>query len=129
MSVADIIEEKCRKHPGSTYSRDGTSITVHPTDAHGFPVSYSLNDGRHTVSYLGWHEEFESQTEALNCFACGLSGECRLQVWKKGTFPYKWVVEIKDGEGNWKESSRVMLLLFPYWKRTAITSLQNDLIK
>ncbi|HJR57488.1 MAG TPA: hypothetical protein VJ798_13010 [Rhizomicrobium sp.] len=129
MPVADIIEEKFKSHPEARYSRDGSSITVQSKEAHGFPVSYSFNDGRHAVSYLGWHEEFEDQDEALDCFAFGLSKKCRLQVWKKGHFPYKWVVEVKDSEGNWKEDSRTGLLLFPYWKGTTITSLQNDLMK
>ena len=127
MPVADAIEHKCKKH-GAQYTRNGTTITVQPKDGRGFPVTYSFTNGRHCVSYLGWHERFEGETEALNCFAFGLSGGCKLQVWRKGSFPYKWIVYSKDIAGNWKEDSRVGLFLFPYWKKTTITLLQNDLI-
>ncbi len=128
MTIADIIEERCKKYSGARCVRKGASITVQPDGPETFPVHYSPNGGGHAVSYLGWHEEFENPEDALDCFAFGLSKECRLQVWMKGGFQYRWAVEAQDSNGIWKEDSRTGLLFFPYWKSTTIKLLQNDLI-
>jgi hypothetical protein len=128
MNAADKLEEKCKKYPDLKYKKDDSSITVFPADKNGFEVSYNLNGNTHSVSFLGWHEEFSNEDEALNCFAFGLSNECRLKVSIKGEFQYKWTVEAKDKNGNWSEDSTTGLLLFPFWKKTSTVILQNNFI-
>jgi hypothetical protein len=128
MSAADVIEQKCQKYPGLRYERKGAAITVFPRDETGFPVSYARGGDNHVVSFLGWHEEFSAEEEALNCFAFGLSKECRLQVRYKGDRAYKWIVELKTAEGVWEPKSEVGLLFFPYWRKSRIVYLENGLI-
>ena len=80
------------------------------------------------VFYEGWHEDFEDEDEALNCFAFGLSNECRLKQFSKNGEAYKWTLEYKDGE-DWIADSTVSLFNISFWKSTTIEYLQNDLIK
>lgn len=126
MSATNILEEKCKK-ASITYERKGNSIIALPKAPQGFPVRYDYSS-RHVVSYLGWHEEFDNQDEALNCFAFGLSNVCRLKVLKKGSFSYKWTVEAQDEHGNWYEDSTTGLFIFPFWMKTTTLILQNHLI-
>jgi hypothetical protein len=128
MSAVSIIEEKCKKHPDIRYEKKNGSITVLPETSQGFPVSYDYDGGRHTISYLSWHEEFDNQDEALNCFVFGLSSECRLQVFSKNNFQYRWIVEAKDKDGHWKAVSSTGLLFFPFWRKTTTVMLQNNFI-
>jgi hypothetical protein len=52
---------------------------VHPRDRSGFTVGLRITPSGFTVYFEGWHEEFTSEDEALNCFAFGLSPKCRLR--------------------------------------------------
>ena len=99
-----------------------------PTSNNGFTVGLAVNQNSYTVSFDGWHEDFESREEALDCFAFGLSSECRLKEYRRGNFAYKWTVESKEN-GGWVEEGTTGLLLFPFWMRKEVRYLQNDLIK
>ena len=80
-----------------------------------------------TVNFEGWHEEFTSEDEALNCFAFGLSPNCRLAVVLRGNTEKKWVVEsLKDGK--WTPDSETGLLLQPFWRSARIEYRQNNLL-
>jgi hypothetical protein len=80
-----------------------------------------------TVNFEGWHEAFTSEDEALNCFAFGLSPNCRLAVVLRGNTETKWVVEsFKDGK--WTPDSETGLLLQPFWRSASIEYRQNNLL-
>lgn len=89
MSVIARIEKKLRRHPDLLYRVEGNAITVLPPTPDGFAVSFEERNGMYTVYFDGWHEHFASDTEALNCFAFGLSGECRLRVARRGGVDYR----------------------------------------
>jgi hypothetical protein len=76
-----------------------------PSAADGFTVTLHVGgEGGYTVFFDGWHEDFDNQEEALNCFAFGLSDECRLKECRRGSFAYKWTVESNE-HGQWTEDS------------------------
>ena len=129
MSASDLVEERCRTLPDCQVTRKGEWVSVTPTHVNSFEVGYQFFNNLHTVNFLGWHEDFSSRDEALNCFAFGLSAQCRLRVWLKGKFQYRWALEGRDEAGKWYEDSRTGLVFFPYWKRTSVVVLQNDLLK
>ena len=45
------------------------------------------------VGFDGWHEHFDAEEDALNCFAFGLSKACRLKVAKRGNMECSWTVQ------------------------------------
>lgn len=128
MSVIDKIKAKLENYPQVRYEADSNNIHVFPTTNEGFTVWLNIDDrGVYTVNFDGWHEHFDNEEEALNCFAFGLSNKCRLKVQLRGNFPHKWTVEYKQGEG-WVEDSTHALLVSPFWKPERIVYLTNDLI-
>ena len=127
MNAIEVIQEKLRKYPHVRSDIRASSVTVAPTLSDGFTVRLEIAGTRHTVFFNGWHEVFEQQDEALECFAFGLSDECRLKEYRRGNFAYRWIVESKK-DGKWVEDSETGLLLFPFWKPKQIYYLQNNLI-
>jgi hypothetical protein len=125
-SAIEAIREKLQRHPHLRAEETATSITVQPESPDGFPVRLDQHSRGYTVSFAGWHEEFESyeESEALNCFAFGLSERCRLRVLSRGSFDYRWIVQhFKDDA--WHDDSETGLLVFPFWLRRRERYLQN----
>lgn len=128
MDLIVEIKKRLSKYPDAHYFGDASSITVLPSSPNGFSVSIEANLGNsYTISFEGWHEEFEDAEEALNVFALGLSDECRLREHRRGSFAYKWTMESFE-DGEWTEQSTTGLLLFPFWMKKSVRYLQNDLL-
>lgn len=111
--IIDRIREKLAMHPSVRYTADAHTIRIHPEHG-GFEVGLSTDNNSLTVSFEGWHEEFQNEEEALNCLAFGLSESCRLRVLRKGSVDYKWIVEARAGS-EWRPYSEVGLLAYPFW--------------
>jgi len=131
LSAIEKIQAKLAKYPTvhSALEVDGAArtVTVLPIGPTGFAVSLAEHPKGWTVSYEGWHEEFDSEEEALDCFAFGLSAACRLRVEYRGTTPVKWSLEVRSG-GGWVEESTVGLLHPFFWRPRAIRHLQNEIL-
>jgi len=127
MSPIEEIKARLSKYPGVLVEADSHSVRVIPNSPTGFEVEFSMNRDSYIVAFEGWHENFADQTEALNCFAFGLSDKCRLKEYRRGNFPYKWTVEFLDGE-QWTKESTTGLLLFPFWRKRTVRYLQNSLV-
>ncbi len=127
MSVIEEIKVRLRKYPQAKYESDDASISVFPMSDGGFTVSLAEHQDSYTVSFDGWHEEFQDKEEALNCFAFGLSSECRLKEVRRGNSAYKWTVESSEN-GKWVEDGTTGLFLFPFWKKKEVRYLQNRLL-
>ena len=129
MNPIEEIKQRMAKYPQARCESDSTSATVFPTSDDGFEVTLIVNSNDHyTIHFEGWHEDFSNATEALNCFAFGLSSDCRLREYRRGNFAYKWTVEYKD-QDEWIEEGTVGLLLFPFWLKCTTRLLQNNLIR
>lgn len=127
MNVIEEIKANLQKYPHAKSESNSSSISVFPTSDDGFTVGLTVNQDSYTVSFDGWHENFQDKEEALNCFAFGLSPDCRLKEYRRGNFAYKWIVESKEN-GGWVEDSTTGLFLFPFWMKKEVRYLQNDLI-
>ncbi|WP_020586948.1 hypothetical protein [Desulfobacter curvatus] len=128
MSASDKIKEKLKKYPQLNCQIDDNKISVEPTSPNGFTVWLIDNNPGFTVGFDGWHEEFDNEDEALNCFGFGLSDKCRLKVVKCGSKPYSWSVESRDGD-EWNEDSKTGLIFVPFWRAKSIKYLSNPIIK
>jgi len=121
------VQQRLNGNPGVRLIVEADSIRVVPVAGEGFEVGLAERDGRYTVWFAGWHEEFDSEREALECLAFGLSARCRLEVRSAGGFAYRWTVEYRH-EGRWVEESTTGLSLWPFRKRRDVRYLQNDVI-
>ena len=126
MDVIEEIKARLQEYPHAKFESSGSAISVLPISNDGFTVSLMVNQDSYTVSFNGWHEDFEDQEEALNCFAFGLSSECRLKEYRRGNVACKWTVESKEN-GEWVKDSTTGLLIFPFWMKKKIRYLQNTL--
>ena len=127
MDVIADIKARLAKYPGARFEETATSIKVLPEDETGFPVTMYATPAGFTVHFHGWHEDFASAEEALNCFAFGLSARCRLRVVYRGAMPTKWIVEVQR-EGEWVAYSETGLIFIPLWLPRRIVYLQNRLV-
>ena len=127
MGAVQRIVERLQRHPELVYHVAGRTVTVKAPTGDGFSVSLTEGVGEWVVAFDGWHEQFASEDEALNCFAFGLSDQCRLQVHYRGSFPYRWTVEERT-ENGWRQDSTTGLLLFPFWRRPRVEYRQNAVI-
>lgn len=128
--VLDVIKgiiQKLEKYPELKYSHGDGFISVDPPSELGFSVTLSANFPGYTVGFDGWHEEFEDEGEALDCFAFGLSDRCRFRVTMRGNISCSWTVESRDGVA-WKEDSTTGLILIPFWRKRSIVYRQNNVI-
>lgn len=128
MNTCEKIKAKLVGYPDVRFLEGPSAITVTPSDESGFRVAMLVRDDRFTVYFDGWHEEFESEEEALDCFAFGLSTSCRLAVVMRGSTPVKWIVEAVT-DGIWRADSETGLLLQPFWRTARVVYRQNKLIK
>lgn len=128
MSAIETIRAKLQKYPQLRYDHTPDSITVEPASPDGFFVTLQEGGGSYTVSFDGWHEHFDSEAEALNCFAFGLSDECRLRVTSRGSSDYCWTVQHLV-DGDWRDGSETGLIFFPFWRRRSVRFLQNRVLR
>ena len=89
MNPIEEIKTRLQKYPHVKYESDASSIRVLPASDDGFTVELEVTDRRYTVYFNGWHENFNDAAEALNCFAFGLSDQCRLKEYRRRNSAYR----------------------------------------
>ncbi len=126
--AVDQLVATLAKYPEADIRRAGDSISIQPPGDDGFKVELHVGDDRYTVVFDGgWHEEFDTEEEAVNCVRFGLSSSCRLAVTYRGSTPSSWAVQSRQGS-DWKTDSVTGLLIFPFWRRPRAVYKQNDLV-
>jgi|SRR5690554_114364 len=125
MDIIAEIKERLKKYPNLPVNSDSNTVSVKPEN--GFTVWAESQGNLITIGFEGWHEEFDNPEEALNCFAWGLSNECRIKVVSRGGKPHKWVVQRLEN-GSWVNESTVGLLFFQFWRRKSTKYVQNAVI-
>jgi len=127
VSAIEEIKARLGRVPDVRFTESSTSIDVQPRDEAGFHVGLVLEDDGFVVYFDGWHERFDSEEEALDCFAFGLSDACRLCVVYRGSTPTKWIVESQE-DGAWVQDSETGLMLVPFWRARRIVHKQNRFV-
>lgn len=125
MSVLEKVKENLRKYPDAKFEEGQDHISIIPTSESGFTVT--MMEGLN-VFFNNWHQQFVEEEDALNCFAKGLSTECRLKETQRGDEAYRWTLEHRKN-GSWEKDSTSLTLNFALWKKKTVHYLQNDLIK
>lgn len=127
MSAINDIKKRLERYPDVHYELGENIITIPASSPNGFSVSMFEGDSMWVVSFEGWHEHFGDAQQALNCFAFGLSADCRLKVALRGTFAYRWTVQSRS-EDRWVDDAETVLMLFPFWRKKRIEYRQNNVI-
>jgi hypothetical protein len=128
MSAIEAIKKKLDKYPNIIPQFGAGSILIPAQTNDGFSVSLYERKRSYTVAFEGWHEKFRDETEALKCFAFGLSNECRLRVLRRGNMDYRWFLQTCT-DGNWQDYDQVGLFFYPFWCAQHERFLQNHIIQ
>ncbi len=128
VTAIEEIKERLKKYPELKYNVSGSTITIAAPSPDGFSVSLIEGTSEWIVHFDGWHEHFDSKDAALNCFAFGLSDECRLEITLRGKFSYRWTVQSKTDNG-WESDSTTGLIFFPFWRRKRVEFRRNNVLK
>ena len=127
MSSFPRLREKLAAHPTARVEETSNALTVLPSSPAGFSVTLRKAGARYGVSFEGWHEEFDTEDEAVDCVGFGLSNRCRLAITFRGSFPVEWTVEsLRDGA--WCPDSTTGLIFSPFWKAKRVEHRSNDLL-
>ena len=121
-----LMPELQRHGPVAVVQSDGR-VAVAAQSETGFAVWAGVEDDGITVGYDGWHwhEEFESDDEALNCFLNGVFGKSRLAVSTRCGFAHSWTAEVLVN-GAWVPVSTTGYFFFAFWCRRYVKYLRND---
>lgn len=125
MNIVAEIKQKLAKYPDLKLEKDRNSISVTPEG--GFTVWATDHGGSYTVGFEGWHEEFSDPEEALDCFAWGLSNDCRLEIVSRNGKPHKWSAQHRS-DGAWHNTSTTALVFFQFWRKSTVEYKQNAVI-
>src|SRR5258705_13548018 len=118
------LKERLSQHPQLRFEATTSSIDVQAPSPDGFAVGLRVAPPGYIVSFDGWHEEFSSPEEALDCVAFAFSGESRLAVTYCGAMPVKWVLEFWR-DAQWQPESETGRLLQPFWLPRRVVYRQN----
>jgi hypothetical protein len=132
MSLVQELEVHLRDIPNVRYTRGSGSITIVPEDRGGFTISVRESAGpgrrRYRVAFNRWHAAFETESDALDCVAAGLSGDYRLRVTQRGGRPFRWTLEGYE-EGLWRVASTITHPIHRFWGAREVLYLKNRLTR
>lgn len=94
------LEEKLAKHPGIRFTSGDGWIEIPAQSDDGFTIRLEASADSRTVYFEGWHEHFDTDEEALECAAFGLTDACRLAVTYRGDTATSWTVQSR-GTNDW----------------------------
>jgi hypothetical protein len=120
----EAILAKLDGYSGFDIDFDDDHVIVSCKNPDSFDVSLHAFGSEFQVSFDGWHEHFETEEEALNCFAFGLSQDCRLKVKKRGTVECSWTVQAWQDD-TWVDDTTTGLILIPFWRPKQIEYRRN----
>jgi hypothetical protein len=118
------LSAKLIRHPELEFIKTSNSIEIRAPSTSGFSVRLYVQSSFYTVAFEGWHEDFDSPLDALDCVAFAFSGQSRLAVTYRGNRPVKWELEYLEN-GEWVVDSEVGLLSVPFWRLRRKVYLQN----
>jgi hypothetical protein len=127
MEWQETLLAKLKRYSGFNLKVEPSGVSVSCRNPDSFRVAIFEEKRGFRVDFDGWHEEFKSVDLALNCFAFGLTKECRLKVVTRRRFDCSWTVQSQRNE-NWVDDSTVGLFFTPFWQKSRVIYRHNMLI-
>ncbi len=127
--ILDQLIDKFSNHPGLKTEHVDNTFAILPRDETGFRLWIREEKGRKfTVGFDRWQETFNDATQALACFALGLSKDCRLKVFSRLGARYHWTLQQFQG-GLWVDGSEYKEKIVSIWPFRKTEYLQNDFLQ
>jgi hypothetical protein len=126
--ILDQLIDKFSRHPSLKTEQSENTFAILPNDQNGFKLWIREEKARKfTVGFDRWQETFNDATQALACFALGLSKDCRLKVYSRLGARYHWTVQQYQG-GLWVDGSEYKEKIVSIWPFRKTEYLQNDFL-
>jgi hypothetical protein len=127
--ILDQLIDKFSSHPGLKTEQVDNTFAILPRDETGFRLWIREDKARKfTVGFDRWQETFNDATQALACFALGLSKDCRLKVYSRLGARYHWTLQQFQG-GLWVDGSEYKEKIVSIWPFRKTEYLQNDFLQ
>jgi hypothetical protein len=127
--ILDQLIDKFSNRPGLKTESSDNTFAILPRDDTGFKLWIREEKGRKfTVGFDRWQESFNDATQALACFALGLSKDCRLKVYSRLGARYTWTVQ-QYVSGLWVDGSTHVEKIVSIWPFRKTHFLQNDFLQ
>lgn len=126
MNVLQLAEDHVRNHPSLRYQRRPLSLQVDAPNPNGFPVTLEVTKEGFLVRLGGWHEQFDEERDAFECFQFAFSPHCRLRVASRSGVDCEWTLEFRDSDG-WRPDKTVEKKTLKIWKQKETRYLHNIL--
>lgn len=125
-SAIEKILKRLSEYPGLQFGKAGPRLEIAKPNPGGFPMSFVEEAQGFSVYFGPLRCRFESEDEALDHLAFGLSKKCRLREMARGK-PYKWILEQETAEG-WRAMREAGFLFFRFWRGRTEVVYQNALL-
>ena len=126
--ILDQLIDKFSNRAGLKTEITDNTFTILPSSSTGYKLWIREEKGRKfTVGFDRWQETFNDATQALACFALGLSKDCRLKVFSRLGARYHWVVQ-QYVSGLWVDGPIHHEPIFSLWPFRKTEYLQNDFL-
>ena len=107
-------------------ARSPSSVSVSASDTHGFDMAIVVDEGRFTLAFDEWVEEFDDADLARQIFAAALDGTARLRVDMIADRKWRWTLERLDEQaGEWVPESTIGHVAWHFWGRPSVVYLRN----
>lgn len=132
-NIINAVTEKLNKYPDIKFEIiNSNMLRICKQDENGFDIWIETTDREHTLyfGYFHWHfDNDERETnEMLNQLSFGLTGIARIKQCSKNSQAYKWILQIKNREGNWYNNGTMGRINFNFWTKADIEYFQNNLL-
>jgi hypothetical protein len=126
--ILEQLVDKFSNRPGLKTEHTGNTFAILPSGPNGYKLWIREEKNRRfTVGFDRWQETFGDATQALACFALGLSKDCRLKVYSRLGARYHWIVQQYVG-GLWVDGPTHKEAIVSLWPFRKTEYLQNDFL-
>lgn len=132
-NIIDIVVAELTKYPIVKFQKKNShELIIYSNDKYGFDIVLQT-DIRENTLYFGsfhWHYENteEEIDEMLNQLVFALIGLVRIKEFSKNGIAYKWTLQVKDSEGNWRDNGTMQTINLKFWITSHISYRQNAIL-
>ncbi len=120
------IRRILRRRNDLTFVDETNTIVVPTSSSDGYEIAIRREPpGFYHVWLGGWHDDVDFADEAVEWFTLGLVKTTRLRIDYRGSFAYRWSVEILE-DASWKFRTGLMIPPIIFWRKRRSEFFHND---
>ena len=132
-NIIHTILDKITKYPQINFERNSENgLRIFANNESGFDIILELA-ARENALHLGtfhWHfsNDLEGINSMLDMIAIALTGHARIKEFSKNGNAYKWILQVQDEAGQWRDKGTMGLFNFNFWTKPDVRYLRNTFV-